>query len=531
MKTLTSSRVYLALTAAGMMMALAGCPGQGVVCRDGLTACGDVCVDSSADTLNCGACGVACGGDQICQSGACACPPDRAECFDSHGVCTDTKSDVAHCGACGNTCAAGEVCESGTCRLDCEEADNEVCAGACVNTKTSAQHCGACGNACPQAQSCIEGACQFDLVLACYINGQVRGVQAATLVQGPLKDLGTSPQSLARFGADTLLAIDGSDKLLYQASWPELQERPSTSALGDVPNHVFVEGELVYVVNSSAGTLQILRGASSGAEGIGFTTVGEHPFGGNTWPQVGVKVGNAIYVTLLGGYGVKESLPGQRVVEVDVSDPARPVEGRTWDLTGLTEPFMPGGESHPRPSGIAHLDGSLYVALNNADSFYNTAGPASVAVIPLTAGMPTVIPLPADRCRTASWIRTRGESVVVACMGDADYLMWPTVTVGQAGVALIQGGEVKDAVRLACAEGASPMDCPDPLLGRFDIVGGRVFVGDQSGGRIFVLDLDEAEGKLTPVRTHTTTAGPLDACPKNMTGVANVADVLGIAAP
>ncbi len=527
-----SSRVYLALTAAGMMVALTGCPDQGVVCRDGLVACGDVCVDSSADKLNCGACGVACGGDQVCQSGACTCPPDRAECFESHGVCTDTQSDAAHCGACGNACAEGEVCESGACRITCEEAGNEVCAGACVNTQNSAQHCGGCGNVCPQAQSCIDGTCQFDLVLACYISGHVRGMQAATLVQGPLHDLGSSPQSLVRYGFDTLLAIDGLDKLLYQTSWPGLQGRPATAGLGDVPNHVFVDGEFVYVVNSGTSTLQILRPmGEETAEGITFTTVGEYPFGGNTWPQVGVKVENSIYVTLLGGYGVEESLPGQRVVEVDVSDPAKPVAGRSWDLTGLTQPFMTGGESHPRPSGIAHLDGSVYVALNNADSFYGTAGPAAVAVIPLAAGMPTAIPLPADSCRTASWIRTKGESVVVACMGHADYSMWPTVTVGQAGVALIQGGEVKDSVLLACAEGASQMECPDPLLGRFDIVGGRVFVGDQSGGRIFVLDLDETEGKLKPVRTHSTSAGPVDGCPKDMNGVGNVSDVLGIAAP
>ncbi len=528
----TSNRWFLALSAAGMVVTLAGCPEQGVVCREGQTACGEQCVDTVADNRNCGACGVQCGGDQVCQAGACSCPPDRAECFDSHGVCTTTQSDVAHCGACGNACAAGEVCEAGACLLECAVEGNEPCAGACVNTKTNAQHCGACGNACPQAQSCIDGACQYDLVLACFTNGQVRGVQAGTLVQGPLQDLGSAPQALARFGADTLLAIDGADDRLYQSSWPSLAERAASTTLGDTPNHVLVDGDHVYVINSSSATLQVLvKQGDAGAEGIQFATVGEHSFGSNTFPQVGVKVGTTIYVTLLGDLGAGATA-GQRVVAVDVSDPTAPKPGTTWDLTGLTEPFMTGGESLPRPTGITHANGKLYVALNNSDSFYSVAGPAAVAVIPLAGGMPTAIPLPADKCRNAAWVRATGESVVVSCLGQADYSMWPTVLVGQAGVALIQNDEVKDAIEIACAEGTTTEECPDPFVGRFDIVGGRIFLGDQAAGRLYVVGLDAAAGKLTQLRTHAEGGGPLNACPVDpMSGVANIGDVLGIAAP
>ncbi len=41
-------------------------------CDNGLTRCGDTCVDLQKDTANCGKCGTACGAKEVCSAGACA---------------------------------------------------------------------------------------------------------------------------------------------------------------------------------------------------------------------------------------------------------------------------------------------------------------------------------------------------------------------------------------------------------------------------------------------------------------------------
>ncbi len=90
---------------------------------------------------NCGACGVACSGSQVCQNGACitsSCRPvANAEVTEQAGVCViarcltnyvdcnhqytdgceaDLVNSPTSCGSCATACRAGEICSTGVCR-------------------------------------------------------------------------------------------------------------------------------------------------------------------------------------------------------------------------------------------------------------------------------------------------------------------------------------------------------------------------------------------------------------------------------
>lgn len=105
----SSSRDQISLcTSAELPTGPACCPG-------GLTPCNDSCVDMRSDTKNCGKCGVACGGAQVCQGSACACVnPQLTACG---GSCIDTSADSKNCGRCGVACADGVRCYYGSCDI------------------------------------------------------------------------------------------------------------------------------------------------------------------------------------------------------------------------------------------------------------------------------------------------------------------------------------------------------------------------------------------------------------------------------
>ncbi len=88
---------------------LAGCA-NGQECASG-------CTDVLADAVNCGACGVTCGVQELCSAGACVpasqgCGVGFAAC---EGACVDTSASTFHCGACGSVCAEGQTCSVGAC--------------------------------------------------------------------------------------------------------------------------------------------------------------------------------------------------------------------------------------------------------------------------------------------------------------------------------------------------------------------------------------------------------------------------------
>jgi hypothetical protein len=85
------------------------------VCDAGLTACGDACLATSSDPLNCGSCGKKCDAGQVCSGGACGttCATGLTNCG---GACVSTDTSNSNCGGCGRRCGGGSVCVGGRCQ-------------------------------------------------------------------------------------------------------------------------------------------------------------------------------------------------------------------------------------------------------------------------------------------------------------------------------------------------------------------------------------------------------------------------------
>jgi hypothetical protein len=117
----------------------------------------------ASDNNNCGACGRACMGGQLCVAGTCTCPTGQVSCS---GVCVNTATDNNNCGGCGTVCAAGTRCSGGSCTTTCltPTVDCSSAGAGCVNTQTATSHCGGCGMACSSTggtPSCAAGTCSI----------------------------------------------------------------------------------------------------------------------------------------------------------------------------------------------------------------------------------------------------------------------------------------------------------------------------------------------------------------------------------
>ncbi|CAN5707979.1 hypothetical protein BH09MYX1_BH09MYX1_01960 [soil metagenome] len=130
-------------------------------CVDGSQMCSEKCAAVSSDPQNCGACGVHCAAQQVCDRGVCAseCRGGSSACG---GGCMNLQTDRANCGTCGTTCASGQVCSAGACALSCQAGLATCNAGVpyCANLETDGANCGKCGVACPLGSSCIAAACR-----------------------------------------------------------------------------------------------------------------------------------------------------------------------------------------------------------------------------------------------------------------------------------------------------------------------------------------------------------------------------------
>lgn len=83
-------------------------------CQSPLLQCGTACVDTTSDVANCGGCGVACQGSDVCSAGVCssACAQGLTQCGQS---CVDLMSSLVSCGTCNLSCGQGQSCMNGAC--------------------------------------------------------------------------------------------------------------------------------------------------------------------------------------------------------------------------------------------------------------------------------------------------------------------------------------------------------------------------------------------------------------------------------
>lgn len=537
------TRSILFLGGALALLLLSACPPIGVTCKDGTIRCGDGCADPTSDTRNCGGCAIACGVDQVCSASACACRGGTTDCS---GTCAVTASDAKNCGACDHACASGQVCENSQCKSSCTLGSSIVCGSSCVDPSTDPSHCGDCATACAAGQSCRAKKCTWDVVLACSSSGQVAGVQAGTELRGPLASLGTAPAALASYG-DVLLAADGTDDRLYQASLPGLAQQGKANLTGQVPNQVLVDGTTVYVINAQSGTLQVLEPSDGGvvddggvtldggAGGLALTTVAELPLGANTWPEGLAKVGTDLWIPLYGGFGATAAAAGQKVLQVSVADPRNPTVTSTVDLSTVNLFAFDGGSPVARPWAIATHQGAVYVALNNLDpDTYVPSGPGLLARIdPITKAV-TTVNLGADACLNPQWLASDGTHLVVSCGGRVQYdSSFAVVGADKAGLVLVDSSGARTGTwTAACPAGSALPDggstCAPIMPGRFALKDNRVYLGDQNAGRLFVFDITDAG--FTVRKGYAADAGlPVQACPVNsVTGIGNVSDVLAV---
>jgi hypothetical protein len=566
----TQRGLLLALGAVGFVSGLAasGClASSALVCTAGTQQCIVTCVDFSSDEANCGSCGNPCQPRAVCVNSQCACPGTLTTCA---GACTDVTTDPRNCGGCGQACASGLVCQptvdgglqSGTCQAVC--GTGVECSGSCVTLDSDPANCGSCGNVCHQGYGChatplgpAQGACMPDVVVSCISAGVTTTVGSVAPLQdnpvrpvyGPFVAAGTVPGALGIF-SDALLV--GDEGVLRELALGDLSTvAPETTPLGLGPNFIEVDSRSatatwVYVVNSSSNTLSVLGGppvgtarTDGGSQGLGLSVSGGYAFGPNTFPEPYARVGNELFVPLYGGFDDVSALVGGKVIRLDVSNPSVPVLVGIYDLNQLVilPTFDAGVVAYPRPSQALYHGGYVYVVLNNLDIDYVAAGPSVLAKIDPTlpladggagdAGMGSLagtVTLDPSVCLDAVAMANTDQRLLLSCFGQATFdSSFNTVAVDRSGVLLL---DVNDALISSwspqCPDAGAP--CTPPIAGRLAVFGTRAYVGDQSSGRVFVLNVS-VDGQLSELAGYTTDGGPLQPCP---TGQSNVSDVIRI---
>ncbi len=556
-------------------VALTGClQTSSLVCVGGTVECNVTCVYLNSDPANCGACGNACQPRAVCVpiedggSGQCECqkgealPDGGTTILQCNGTCTDITTDPKNCGGCagggGAVCGSGQVCApndagGGVCQTSCGTAVD--CNGACVTLSTDPNNCGACGNACAQGYGChptpngpTQGACLPDAVVACIATpGKVAPIFDSPVqpLAGPAVPGGNVPGGLGLLGDALLVGAEGA---LGELALRNLAlVAPETLPLGGGPDFVEVDSRsqnvsYVYVVDGNSNTLSIFSGPPAaaatvfmpdgGLQGLGLAVNGGYAFGPNSVPEPYARVGNDIFVPLYGGLPPTQAAGGT-VVRLNLNQPYAPVLVGTYDLKGVLLPTFDGGASDPRPSQALFHGGYVYVVLNNLTPSYQPAGPSVLVKIdpaqPLSdAGVGSisqVVTLDAGVCLDAVSVAEAGGRLLVGCFGQVQYdpSTFATLSVDHSGVLLLDTNDALLSAWSPQCPDAGPA-CTPPIAGTLAVVDGRAYVGDQSSGRLFVLDIGQTQ--LTQVVGYGADGGvPLQPCPP---GLSSVSDILSV---
>jgi DNA-binding beta-propeller fold protein YncE len=324
------------------------------------------------------------------------------------------------------------------------------------------------------------------------------------------------PQALGTLSnprSRVLLVADGARHLL-QVGLNNNAVLPPQAPIGDAPRHIWVEGSTIYLANASSNSLQILQpDGGSSTTGFPLGTVGQYTFLDDSSPQALVKVGTFLYVVLRGTDSNPDA--GQKVVELDVTDPTNPDAGRTFDLSGLDLRPFDGGSAVARPSGIAAVGdgGILYVALNNLRPAptLDPAGPGVLAKIDLNTAAVSRVDLPLNACLNAQWLVSTGDALFVSCGGAVVFDGGIPISTDRTGIVALNTQDQRIATWNASCDGG----CIPPSVRRFATFGNRLYIGDQYGGRVFVMEkqLDAGTSIL--------------ACPPDA-GLSTVSDVISV---
>src|SRR5262249_32201745 len=115
--------------------------------------CNGSCIDTQSDTVNCGACGNACGSGEVCINGQCYCPGGKS----CNGRCTNINNDPLNCGRCGLACPAGYACCNGNC---CQSgACADIGFSECCPTERICKDSNDLNFCCSEGQICCNGQC------------------------------------------------------------------------------------------------------------------------------------------------------------------------------------------------------------------------------------------------------------------------------------------------------------------------------------------------------------------------------------
>ena len=482
----SSPRVALAALLVAAAAVLPACLSSSELqCMSGTVRCGDTCVAIQTDSSNCGSCGSACSGGNVCVAGACVCPVGQGLC---NGVCTAVANDPNNCGACGVECGQDQACNQGVC------------------------------------QDCSSGGCRTAVLAGCIASmggGFLQRIQDAPgglLLEAPANPpVATFPDALGLLGTALLYADHDSSTLLeipVGALGSASNERPSlvgnTTGSKAGTSQLYVEsvdaGSRIYAMATNVNALLIFEGPSpaqagqlldAGSGALGLRSLGGAAFDPGTVPEPFGKIGNDVFVPLY--------VTG-KVLRVDVSNPANAVVKDTYDLQPLVAALPgggltpDGGSFEPRPTMAIARNGNVYVAANVLRFFEDFSGsdygpPLVVRIDPSKTGqaaLSAVQGLGADAgtCQNIEWLSslplgTGGVPMLVSCAGARTYDTDFNVTSVQNTALLLLNGTDQQIAAWVPSNGPGQ---PPPSVGRAVSQNTTVYVADETASRLYVLD-------------------------------------------